>query len=289
MKTTKPRKMLIIEDEEDLRFTLVRAASMLPGTTVLEAPDMASARSAIDLHTDLCLAVADIRLPDGNGLDLIREVREKGSLLPFIVITGYHNAEVLLDAYRLGALRYLEKPFELDSFFTAIQETLEWSTLVHGLDETLTTPLDGWIEITSPARYEAADRMREFIASLASLNLDESERNDLQLAVEELVQNAIEWGDREDPEKHVRVSYALFSDRILIMVRDEGEGFNPAAVPDPTIDPFEHLQKRLLAGKRAGGYGIHLTRRVVDDIIYNADGNAVIITKFISEKRHGNG
>jgi anti-sigma regulatory factor (Ser/Thr protein kinase)/CheY-like chemotaxis protein len=279
--------MLVIEDEEDLRFTLARAISMLPGTMVLEAPDLRTARRAISLHKDLCLGITDVRLPDGNGLDLIRELRQANNLLPFVVMTGYHNADVVLDAYRLGALRYLAKPFELDGFLTAINETLEWSKLIYGMDDTLTTPLQGWIEITSRAQYESADRMREFLASLASLNLDRAERNDLRLAVEELVQNAIEWGNKEDPEKHIHVSYAVFSDRILIMIRDEGEGFKMSEVPDPTIDPFEHLQRRLSQGKRAGGYGIHLTRRMVDDIIYNADGNAVIITKFIGEKRPG--
>ena len=287
MTTARPKKMLIIEDEEDLRFTLARAISMLPGTMVLEAPDLRTARRAISLHKDLCLGITDVRLPDGNGLDLIRELRQANNLLPFVVMTGYHNADVVLDAYRLGALRYLAKPFELDGFLTAINETLEWSKLIYGMDDTLTTPLQGWIEITSRAQYESADRMREFLASLASLNLDRAERNDLQLAVEELVQNAIEWGNKEDPEKHIHVSYAVFSDRILIMIRDEGEGFKTSEIPDPTIDPFEHLKRRLSEGKRAGGYGIHLTRRMVDDIIYNTDGNAVIITKFIGEKRPG--
>ena len=287
MPAARPKKMLIIEDEEDLRFTLARAISMLPGTMVLEAPDLRSARCAIGLHKDLCLGITDIRLPDGSGLDLIRELRRSNNLLPFVVMTGYHNADVVLDAYRLGALRYLAKPFELDGFLTAINETLEWSKLIYGMDETLTTPLKGWIEITSRAQYESADRMREFLAALASLNLNGEERNDLKLAVEELVQNAIEWGDKENPEKHIHVSYAVFSDRILIMVRDEGEGFKMSEVPDPTADPLEHLKRRLSEGKRAGGYGIHLTRRMVDDIIYNADGNAVIITKFISGKRPG--
>ena len=101
------------------------------------------------------------------------------------------------------------------------------------------------------------------------------------MCIRDSVQNAIEWGDGEDPSRNFHVAYALFSDRILLLVRDEGEGFNPADVPDPTVAPFEHLKARLAQGKRAGGYGIHLIRRSVDDVIYNADGNSVIITKFI--------
>ena len=81
MSAARPKKMLIIEDEEDLRFTLARAISMLPGTMVLEAPDLCSARRAIELHKDLCLGITDIRLPDGNGLDLIRELRRSNNLL----------------------------------------------------------------------------------------------------------------------------------------------------------------------------------------------------------------
>jgi len=279
-----PKKVLIVEDEDDLRFTLARAVSVLPGLQVLEAENFTKAREILQKHDDLDIVISDIKLPDGNGLCLLKEVRAGGSLLPFIIITGYHESAAVIESYRLGALRYLAKPFDLNTFLSAVNETLQWSQLVYSMDEVFSTPMGGWIEITSRARYEASDRMRAFMSALVSLDLEEKERCDLQLAIEELVQNAIEWGDKEDPSKFVHVAYALFSDRILIMVKDEGEGFILEDVPDPTVDPFEHLKNRLAAGKRAGGYGIHLTRHLVDDIIYNTDGNSVIITKYIKGK-----
>ncbi|MBN1809730.1 MAG: ATP-binding protein [Planctomycetes bacterium] len=279
------RKMLVVEDEADLRCTLVRAMRMLPATEVFEAEDVRSAAEAVKEHEDLSLAVTDIHLPDGNGLDFIRGLRAEGNRLPFVVMTGYHNSGVVVDAYRLGALRYLAKPFELETLLAAIQETLQWTGMIDGIDGSLSAPAEGWIEITSYARYEVAEQLREFITALASLNLDENDRSDLQLAVEELIQNAIEWGDREDPSKRIHVSYALFSDRILIMIKDEGEGFDLDKVPDPTVDPFEHLRQRLASGKRVGGYGIHLTSRVVDDIMYNESGNTVVITKYVKGRQ----
>ncbi|HHN46637.1 MAG TPA: response regulator, partial [Planctomycetes bacterium] len=151
MSAVKLRKMLIVEDEPDLLATLARAASVTAGVMALEAPTISDARRIIETHADLRLAVTDVRLPDGNGLDLIREVRSNGCLLPFIVITGYHQADVAVDAYRLGAIRYLMKPFDLDSFLSAVDETLSWSHLVYGFGETFALPMQGWVEITSPA------------------------------------------------------------------------------------------------------------------------------------------
>ena len=60
----------------------------------------------------------------------------------------------------------------------------------------------------------------------------------------------------------------------------EGVGFNPRLVPDPTLDPWKHIEDRKKSGKRIGGYGLHLVKNIMDEIMFNRKGNVVIMTKY---------
>jgi serine/threonine-protein kinase RsbW len=110
--------------------------------------------------------------------------------------------------------------------------------------------------------------------------MSEEVREDVRLAVEELGRNAVEWGNKFDHHKRVRLSYRLFDDRIVFRIEDEGEGFLPEAVPDPSIDPIAHVERRAREGKRHGGFGIHIVKSMMDAVEYNEKGNVVEMTKY---------
>ena len=101
------------------------------------------------------------------------------------------------------------------------------------------------------------------------------------LAIDELVHNAIEWGNRYEADKQVHVSYYCGEDRVVLKVEDEGEGFSSADLGDPTEDLAEHRKSRAEAGKRVGGLGIHLIRNLMDEVIFNDRGNIVMLTKYL--------
>lgn len=82
----------------------------------------------------------------------------------------------------------------------------------------------------------------------------------------EALANAVIYGNRQDPGKSVRVEVELSAERIVAAVRDEGTGFDPGEVPDPTLD--ENLE-------RSGGRGIFLLHRLMDQVEYNERGNEV--------------
>ena len=102
------------------------------------------------------------------------------------------------------------------------------------------------------------------------LNLTDDEVYNLQLAVGEICANAIEHGNKCAPDKSVRLSYAVHQHRLLFQVEDEGEGFNPEDLPDPT-KPENLLKKR--------GRGIFLACSLVDEIIFQDKGRKVILVK----------
>lgn len=87
-----------------------------------------------------------------------------------------------------------------------------------------------------------------------------------RVGVAEALANAMLYGNRRHPEKRVRVEVSLDATRVALRVVDEGHGFDPEHVPDPTLPA--NLQ-------RPGGRGIFLLRRLMDEVEYNARGNAV--------------
>jgi serine/threonine-protein kinase RsbW len=92
----------------------------------------------------------------------------------------------------------------------------------------------------------------------------------VRLALEEALVNAIRHGNQEDLSRHVNVSYLVGPERVLIEVQDEGEGFDPRAVPDPLAP--ENLE-------RSSGRGLHLMRTYMTWVRYNGRGNCVTMCK----------
>ncbi len=95
----------------------------------------------------------------------------------------------------------------------------------------------------------------------------------VRLALAEALGNAVRHGHRGDPALPVRVRHHVDARRVLVEVEDQGPGFDPAAVPDPTA--AENLE-------RPSGRGLFLMRRYVDWVRYNGRGNVVTLCKYRS-------
>ncbi len=91
-------------------------------------------------------------------------------------------------------------------------------------------------------------------------------RLNLRVSVTEALANAMEKGNRQDPGKRVRLEARLRPDRIVVRVTDEGGGFDPATVPDPTLPEHRSLST---------GRGIFLIRSLMDAVEFNALGNSI--------------
>jgi serine/threonine-protein kinase RsbW len=127
---------------------------------------------------------------------------------------------------------------------------------------------------TIPTDLLAARELAEDILShVEARGGGEEVRFAIRLALEEALSNAVKHGNRFDPEKKITVSTCLGADRADITVADEGEGFDPGGVPDPTVD--ENLEKPC-------GRGIMLMRAYMDEVEYNDRGTEVHMVKRIS-------
>ena len=92
----------------------------------------------------------------------------------------------------------------------------------------------------------------------------------IKLALEEALVNAIKHGNRLDRAKSIRVAYHVTADRFEVQITDEGPGFDPADVPDPTAP--ENLE-------RPSGRGLWLMRHYMTEVAYHDRGRAVCMSK----------
>lgn len=88
----------------------------------------------------------------------------------------------------------------------------------------------------------------------------------IKLAVEEALVNAIKHGNQLDQRKKVQIIYRILPERFEIHITDEGTGFDPRDVPDPTTP--EYLE-------RPCGRGLMLMRHYMSEVAYNERGNSV--------------
>lgn len=113
------------------------------------------------------------------------------------------------------------------------------------------------------------DRLRAYHFNGSRLNLN------FRVGVAEALANAMIYGNGSDPDKRVRVEVELSSDAVALHVHDEGEGFDDAVVPDPTLP--ENLEG-------TGGRGIFLIRELMDEVQYTPPGNSV---RMVLHREHG--
>jgi serine/threonine-protein kinase RsbW len=130
---------------------------------------------------------------------------------------------------------------------------------------------------TSPCRQASLSHTSEVVPLLEQVEAEMvgrgySERfcRELRLVLEEALVNGLRHGNRNDPDHRVVLRYRVGVEEVLAEVEDEGEGFDPAAVPDPT-DP-ENLCK-------PGGRGLLLMRHYTTWLRYHGCGNRVTFCK----------
>lgn len=110
----------------------------------------------------------------------------------------------------------------------------------------------------------------QVLAQLATHQWGQRDIFGVHLALEEALVNAIKHGNRCDASKTVRVVCELSLNKLHIQIQDEGQGFNPDAVPDCT--DHEHIEM-------PSGRGVLLMRSFMSSVEFNGKGNCVMMTK----------
>jgi serine/threonine-protein kinase RsbW len=121
-----------------------------------------------------------------------------------------------------------------------------------------------------PSDLDAARRLQEEIEGVVRDAFADHDAFAIKMAVEEALVNAIKHGNQMDPDKSVRVAYSLGAERFDVRITDEGPGFNPDDVPDPTAP--ENLE-------RPCGRGLLLIRFYMTEVAFQDNGRTIVMHK----------
>jgi len=278
---TVAKTILVVDDDPDIHELL---KAMLPSATcsIDDAYDGLEALSRLE-ERRYDLVLTDVRMPKLDGLELLRRIGEARPETRVVVMTAENTPVNLIRSIREHAFSYFSKPFSTSAVVEIVTQTLcapDWRDDI----EVLSAKPD-WIALRLCCKFETADRILQFLRELG-MDLPAEEQEDIATAFRELLLNAIEHGGKLDPKKNVNVSFVRTKRAIIYHVRDPGEGFSfealsHAAVANAPDDPFAHAEVRGQLGLRPGGFGILMTRRMVDELIYNEKGNEVLLIKHL--------
>jgi len=136
--------ILVVDDESGIRQS-VRGVLADEGYRVLEAEDGRGALRLIESERPR-LVILDIWMPEMDGIELLRRIRDSDPTTPVIVISGHGNIETAVTATKLGAFDFIEKPFSLDGLLHVVDRALEShpngaEVVVDGVTDALATGL----------------------------------------------------------------------------------------------------------------------------------------------------
>ncbi len=117
-------RALVVDDEPDLRELLDITLSRM-GLDVETAEDLSAARRCLTDNPDFALCLTDMKLPDGNGLTLIKEINRDHSEIPVAMITAFGRVEDAVTALKYGAFDFVSKPVDLEVLRNLVRTALK--------------------------------------------------------------------------------------------------------------------------------------------------------------------
>ena len=276
-------KILVVDDDRATRH-LARATLIKAGFSVRVAKDGVEALSRLRSgHFDLMLL--DVWMPRMDGLGVLDRLKRGKGAPRVVVMTSDDAPETLLKAIRQQAHQYIHKPVAPAALISIVRNALKG-----GVEPPIevVSARPNWVELVVPCTRGAADRLHGVMAQLEA-DLPEHVRDSVSYAFRELLLNAVEWGGKLDPKRHVRISYLRAKRMLLYRIADPGPGFkmeglDHAAITHPN-NPIEHMRIRDEKGLRPGGFGLLMVRAKVDELIYNEKQNEVVFVKYLDSAR----
>ena len=121
-------RILIVDDEALVRWSLKERLNEAGYDDVFEAGLASDALERI-ASSEIDLVLLDYKLPDGDGLSVLKKIKEASTEIQVILMTGFSSVENAVEAMKLGAYHYVNKPFNLDEVEMLVQKALETSQL----------------------------------------------------------------------------------------------------------------------------------------------------------------
>ena len=264
--------LLVVEDDDLLRDVLGRFLKMKGFQVSLREDGKSALATFRDGAFDLVLS--DVAMPGMDGLQLLKAVKGHNPRIPVILISGHGDVDMVVQALKAGAENFLAKPLSMERLARVVDQALELS-FIHPEGRHLFPSFNQVSRFSIPSSNEYIHEVVFQIArSAVAVGFARHDlNNNLKLALVEALTNAMEHGNHWDPELRVEVEARLDREALEVVVSDQGQGFDPASLPDPT-SPEQLLCER--------GRGIFLMRSILDEVEVIPPGNRVVLRKFRS-------
>ena len=239
--------------------------------------------------------ISDLQMPSVDGLQLVRRLRKTHADIPVVLVTSQGSEAIALEALRSGATSYTPKSLMQSDLVNTVQQVLEMARRMRYTHDTEAMPAPKQVAFVLENEVTLIGATIEHLQE----NLPSwSDRDRLQIgmAMDEALVNAMHHGNlevdsslrlteneegyydlikvrkHESPFCHrrVRVEAEFSDDHICVQITDDGAGFDPASIPDPTAKENLH---------NVSGRGLFLIRSFMDQVAHNLVGNQITMTK----------
>ena len=291
-------KILVVDDSKVHRMLM---GGLLEEEAGLEIDYAVDGRDALDkieaAEQKPDLIITDLVMPNLDGLELVSEIRETYPAVPVVLVTSQGSEEIAARALAAGATSYVPKTSLSEMLVETVDDLLEDVDEVKGRAAALTSMVNSEVEFELENRRALfSPLLAYFKETLQYLGFgDDNDRMRICMALEEALSNAAEHGNLEldsdlregdrnryvelarerleqSPYRDRRVQVRAFAsrDEVRVVIRDQGSGFDPSGLPDPT-DPSNML--------KPSGRGVMLMRTFMDEVSFNDRGNEVTLVK----------
>jgi anti-sigma regulatory factor (Ser/Thr protein kinase)/CheY-like chemotaxis protein len=275
-------RILLIEAGAAFAAAL-KAEASLDGCVFEAATGEADALRRLRRHS--CdLVITSPHTTVSHDLALLSEMREVRPGLKTILLAPEAATEDVIAALRASVFAVFAFPHDPSEVASMAHAALEAGSWRDGIEVRSAQP--DWLSLRVDCRRLSAERVVAFLRELRP-EVPAEARDEALTGFREVLLNAMEHGGQFDPDKVVEVSAVRTARTIVYYVRDPGPGFprgaiQHAASDEPGADPIAHMEKRRELGLRPGGFGILMTKKVVDEMIYSEQGNEVILIKHLT-------
>lgn len=230
------------------------------------------------------LIITGERTTGQEDIELLRRLRMVRPHTRLIILTDEFIPGDVLASIRERAFSYFARPFSTEKLAEMIRIAMAEPHWDDGIE--ITSATREWVRLSVRCDVLTANRLIQFFREAS--DLPDIEKEEVATAFREMLLNAMEHGGRFDPTQFVEIWYVRTRRMIMCKLKDPGAGFSldelrHAAVTNPPDDPFRHMEERESRGIRPGGFGILMAKKLVDELLYNEEGNEVLLVKYLDK------
>ena len=222
-------------------------------------------------HYDLIISEINLEQNKMSGLDLLQQLRENNLDIPFVVVSDQSSVEASVKAINFGVAGYLVKPVSDEEVNRAIKQAIRHHKSRFLKNELVNYRMENAFRAVISSTEQSILKLLDTVDNLIELLYPTEYGNfpDLKMAIYEGLSNAAEHGNNKKAEKKIYFRIELKMDKILVQIKDEGEGFDWSK-------EFVSYSDTQVTHR-----GLGLINHLVDEVTFSIQGNEINMLKIL--------